>query len=125
MSATNDNLLPCATCPWRVGKDATTIPRYSHVKACGLLGTVGREDAFRSIMACHHSTGNESEAEQACKGYLAQAGDSNLNVRIMAMDGLIPWPRQVAEACWEAGVDLEPDYETVLDKLAASIEDAR
>jgi Family of unknown function (DUF6283) len=115
------DLLPCATCPWRTGKDATTIPRYSHAKACGLVGTVGRDDDFRQIMACHHSTGAESEAEQACKGYLAQAGESNLNVRMLAMSGLLPWPRQVAEACFKAGVELEPDYETVLDKLAASL----
>lgn len=50
------DLLPCATCPWRVDKDSSTIPRYSHEKACALTGTVGHGDDFRKIMACHHST---------------------------------------------------------------------
>src|SRR5580692_1791651 len=116
-----NNLLPCATCPWRVDKDATKIPRYSHHKACNLLNTVGREDDFRQIMACHHSTGTESEAEQVCRGYLAQAGDSNLNVRILAMTEKMLWPGQIADACVEAEIELEPDYETVLEKLAESI----
>lgn len=116
----DQNLQPCATCPWRVDKDATTIPRYNHEKAVGLLNTVGRGDAFRQIMACHHSTGTESEAEQACKGYLAQVGYTNLNVRLLVATGRIPL-RQIMDAC--EGLYLECNYETVLDKLACSIEE--
>lgn len=112
------SLQPCATCPWRVDKDATTIPRYSHEKACGLLNTVGDGDDFRRIMACHHSTGAESEAERACKGYLAKVGYTNLNVRILAMEGKINLC-EVEDAC--DGLALETDYQTVLNKLTRSI----
>jgi hypothetical protein len=115
-------LLPCATCPWIVDKDATTIPRYNHAKACGLLNTVGCDDAFRPIMACHHST----EAEPfACNGYLAQVGWSNLNVRRLAAKGQIANPDRVAEACAEQGICLETSYELVLEKLAASLQGDR
>lgn len=112
---------PCATCPWRVDKDATVIPRYSHEKACGLLNTVGRGDAFRPIMACHHSTGVESPAEQACLGYIAQVGWTNLNVRILLAQGKMPSPEAVLEECERQSIHLESDYETVLDKLSASV----
>lgn len=113
------SLLPCATCPWRVDKDATTIPRYSHEKACGLLNTVGQGDDFRKIMACHHST----EAEPiACKGYLARVGWSNLNVRILLVKGEIASPDKVLEACEREGVELHESYEDVLEKLSASLE---
>lgn len=114
-------LLPCATCPWRVNKDATTIPRYVHEKACGLMDTVGREDGFRKIMACHHSQGNEPERDMICKGYLAQAGWSNLNVRLLLAQGLIQSPDAVRDACEAERVELEPDYPTVLKKLANSV----
>ena len=116
------DLLPCATCPWRVDKNATTIPRYVHEKACGLLNTVGDADDFRQIMACHHSTGTEEPAEQICKGYLTQAGWTNINVRILMATADMPSPDSVADACQEAGIELEPDWETVLDKLTASLE---
>ena len=49
-------LLPCATCPWRMDKDAATIPGYVQEKAEGLLNTVGEGDDLRLIMACHGST---------------------------------------------------------------------
>lgn len=116
----NRKLLPCPTCPWRKNRDATTIPRYNHEMACGLMNTVGEEDAFRPVMACHGSPDNNMEA---CLGYVAQVGWSNLNVRLMAMKGEIASPDEMADACEEAGIELEPDYQTVLKKLAESIED--
>lgn len=111
-------LLPCATCPWRVDRDATTIPRYSHEKACGLLTTVGRGDAFRPIMACH---GSPEDASWACNGYLAREGWSNLNVRMMLAQSKIANPSEVADACEASGIELETDYDTVLAKLSYSI----
>lgn len=111
---------PCATCPWRVDKDATTIPRYSHEKACGLMNTVGQDDDFRKIMACHHSTGNEPPQEQVCKGYLAQEGERNINVRLMVSLGQMASPYAALEACKREGIELEIDYPTVLAKLAVT-----
>ena len=114
------SLQPCSTCPWRKNRDATTIPRYDHELACELLNTVGEEDAFRPIMACHGSPDNNM---RACLGYLAMAGWSNLNVRLLLLRGEIADSSEVAEACEAAGIELESDYQTVLVKLAKSIED--
>jgi Family of unknown function (DUF6283) len=108
-------LLPCKTCPWRVDQDASVIPGYCQSKAEGLLGTVGRGDDFRPIMACHNSSDKKMIA---CKGYLAQEGWSNINVRLLLAKGMIENPAAVADACYEDGVELEPDYATVLEKLS-------
>jgi hypothetical protein len=113
------DLLPCATCPWRVDKDASTIPRYDHEKACNLMNTVGAEDWFRPIMACHHSTEGD---DIACNGYLATVGWTNINVRLLAATGKIPSPDRVADACDAAKIKLHESYEEVLNKLAASLE---
>ena len=110
------NLLPCPSCPWRVDQDASVIPNYVQEKAEALLNTVGPDDAFRPIMACHHSV---DEKMLACKGYLAQVGWSNINVRLMALRGEIPNPTEVYEACLENGIELHDDYETVLEKLSS------
>ena len=120
MAKFDANLLPCSTCPWRIGKDATTIPNYSHEKACGLMATVGRGDAFRTIMACHGSPVGE---ERACNGYLAREGWSNINVRLLLAKGKILNPADILDACDEFGVELETDYPTVLEKLTESIGD--
>jgi hypothetical protein len=117
MSKADRSLLPCATCPWRAGKDASTIPRYEHEKACGLMNSVGEGDAFRPIMACHHSTDGQI---RTCRGYLARAGWSNINVRVLLSRGQIKDPSDVFAACEKHGVQLEPDYPTVLAKLEAS-----
>jgi hypothetical protein len=110
-------LLPCPSCPWRVDQDASVIPGYDQQKAEGLLGTVGRGDDFRPIMACHHSTDTKMVP---CKGYLAQEGWSNLNVRLLVIRGECPSPAAVADACYEDGLELEPDYPTVLAKLSGA-----
>lgn len=111
----NIGLLPCKSCPWRVENDASVIPGYCQTKAEGLLGTVGHGDAFRQIMACHNSTDKKMIP---CKGYLAQEGESNINVRLLAIKGIIPNPAACANACDDEGLELEPDYETVLEKLS-------
>lgn len=112
-----NGLLPCATCPWRIDRDATTIPRYVHEKACGLMQAVGRGDDFRPIMACHGSTDDNMHA---CNGYLAREGWSNINVRLLLIRGQIASPAAVADACEVRGIELEIDYPTVLEKLAES-----
>jgi len=109
-------LLPCASCPWRASnRDAASIPGYDQAKAERLLNTVGPDDAMRPIMACHGST---EECPVACKGYLAREGWRNLTVRLLLARGRIESPTAVLAACEEHGVDLEPDYPTVLAKLA-------
>ena len=112
-------LLPCKTCPWRVDADVTAIPNFNSQKAVGLLRTasMGSGDAFRPIMACHHSKEN---ADFACNGYLAREGWNNLNVRILLAKGRMLNPSAVLHACETQGVQLEPDYPTVLEKLAAA-----
>jgi hypothetical protein len=115
----DSDLLPCATCPWRKDKDASTIPRFNLGAACNLLDTTtGPEDGFRKIMACHHST---VEDEFACRGYLAVEGSKT-------------WPfgsccrrkKSFIRSLWRlrakrAGIKLHRDYETVLAKLAKSV----
>lgn len=115
-------LLPCASCPWRIDQDASAIPLYDHDKACGLLGSVGEGHDFRPIMACHGST---EEEPHACNGYLARAGWSNLNVRILVWNGTIASPDAVLNACNAAGIELHPDYPSVLRKLSGSRKPAR
>lgn len=80
------------------------------------MDTVGPGDAFRQVMACHSSTDKKMIP---CKGYLAREGYSNLNVRLLAAKGEIPNPGAVADACERDNIKLEPDYETVLEKLSA------
>lgn len=112
-----DQLLPCPTCPWRVGKDARSIPRYDQEQAENLLNTVGEENDFRPIMACHCSP---EDSPWACKGYLAREGWNNLNVRRGVIAGIIDIPEEVLKACEQEGIELETDYQTVLKKLTKS-----
>jgi hypothetical protein len=111
-------MLPCATCPWRVDKYASTIPRYNHEKACGLTSTVGDGDAMRPIMACHHST---DENQYACNGELAREGWKNINVRLLIIKRKINSPADVLSAREAAGIELHKDYQSVLEKLEQSL----
>jgi hypothetical protein len=77
---------------------------------------VGRGNAFRKIMACHNST---DKRVIPCKGYLAQDGWNNLNVRLLAIKGQMPDPGAVAEACDAEGIELEPDNETVFGEVVS------
>jgi len=90
------------------------IPNYVHNKARNLLNTVGHGDDFRPIMACH---GSPDDNMRGCNGYLAREGWSNINVRVLLIRRQIASPNMVLEACEEAGIELEPDYPTVLRKL--------
>lgn len=99
------SLLPCKTCPWRVDTDVWAIPGYAPDKAARLVRTasLGEGDAFQPIMACHNSTDSKM---YACKGYLAQEGWNNLNVRLLLARGNIDNPAAVLEACEHAGLSL-------------------
>lgn len=93
---------PCPTCPWR--KESTVggddIPNFSLDLMRRLRNTVGPGDAFRPIMACHYS---KIGKEVSCRGYIAQEGYSNINVRILASKGEIPI-KEIEAAC--EGLDL-------------------
>ncbi len=91
------------------------IPGFNLCKMQGLRSTVGRGDAFRTIMACHYS--GEPGTETPCVGYVAQAGWSNLSIRMMAIKerGDIDW-REVWDECekldlWETFEDMLAAYE--------------
>lgn len=78
---------PCGSCPWLKSNPpgGERIPNFD----LGLMRrlkrtTIGREDGFRQIMACHHSTCGD---ERPCIGYVAVEGWRNINVRLMAMQG--------------------------------------
>lgn len=111
-------LVPCKTCPWRVERDATTIPRYDSGLAHKLLETVGEEDGFYKVMACHGST---DKTTVPCKGYLAQVGWKNIMVRLMVSQGVLPDPYDVRNACVAKGIKLESNYQIVLEKMEASV----
>lgn len=112
---TQKKLLPCPSCPWRADQTVSSIPRYNQKKAEGLLNTVGARDGFRPIMACHNSTDKKM---LACKGYLAREGWRNINVRLLLCKKQIENPDDVLAACEATETQLEPDYETVLEKLS-------
>ncbi len=79
-----------------------------------LRDTVGDEDGFRRIMACHYST---CGAEIPCIGYVAQEGIRNLVIRIMAAKGELDLP-----AIWAAceGLDLWPSFGEMLAAYEAA-----
>ena len=101
------NAIPCKTCPWRTNQTAAEIPGYSHSKACNLMNTVGDTDAMRPIMASHRSLVGR---ERVCNGYLAMEGERNVNVRILAAQGRMPYPAQAREACRAAKIRLHRTY---------------
>lgn len=82
-----------------------------------MMDTVGAGDGLRKIMACHGST---EDQPSACKGYLAREGWSNINVRILLAQNQIESPTAILIACEAAGVELHPDYPSVLRKLSAT-----
>lgn len=77
---------PCPSCPWRREADPTgdDIPGFDLPRARRLVSTVGDDDWFRPIMACHGSTEGK---DTPCVGYLYVEGYRNLAVRMQAIDG--------------------------------------
>ncbi len=103
--------IPCSTCPWRKSSavGGTDIPGFNIDLMRRLQNTVGREDDFRPIMACH---GSPKGAERPCVGYLARHGYSNLAVRVGIMEGRIDM-NAVMDECED--LDLWEDFETMLE----------
>ena len=105
-------LTPCPSCPWWVDSEGgAAIPGFSIELARGLACTVGDDDGFRTIMACH---GSPEGRETSCRGYLAVEGHRNLTVRLEAAFGRIPLA-EILDACRD--LDLHPSFETMLDAL--------
>lgn len=102
---------PCPTCPWRRGSSADDIPNFDLAKARNLSCTVGDGDAFRTIMACHHSP---EGGETSCRGYIAKEGWSNLSVRMAAIEGRIDID-SIVEASLD--IDMFESFEEMLDDL--------
>lgn len=113
-----NGILPCATCPWRIEKDASTIPRYVHEKACNLTSTVGPGDGFYAVMACHHS---HEDNNQVCNGYLAREGWRNINVRLMLSRGEIASPDLILSECQRQGIRLHRTFNAMLAKLKRNV----
>lgn len=108
---------PCGSCPWRKDNPAggERIPRFDLDLMRGLRRTCGKEDGFRTVMACHHSPVGE---ERACIGYVAVEGWRNINVRILAIQGQLDMPAIEAAAAdldlWESFEDMLAAYEQAL-----------
>lgn len=111
---------PCPTCPWR--KSSTVggedIPGFSIEMMRNLATTVpprgSKDDGFYQVMACHHSS---EDHRYTCAGYLAQEGERNINVRLMASQGQIDMVK-VRKNC--EGLDLYPDFFSMLDDYEAA-----
>ncbi len=108
--------VPCSTCPWR--RSSTVggfdIPGFDIDLMRRLRSTVGPDDGFRTIMACH---GSVCGADTPCVGYLAQEGWSNLAVRVAVIEGRIDLAA-IDEAC--AGLDLWPSFDEMLAAYEAA-----
>ena len=119
MPADSCALRPCGGCPWRVdSKGGEAISNFSIEKARGLANTVGPDDGFRTIMACHLS---DEGADSPCIGYLVQVGWTNLSVRMMAISGRLPL-NEIMDAT--EGIELHPDFDAMLGALEERWADA-
>jgi hypothetical protein len=107
---------PCVTCPWR--KTSTVggadIPRFDIDLMRGLSNTVGPDDAFRPMMACHYSACGD---ETPCVGYVAIEGWRNLAVRVRAMRGDLDIGA-IIDACED--LDLWPSFGEMLRAYEAA-----
>lgn len=101
---------PCQSCPWRKSNPpgGANIPGFSLDKMRRLRATVGEGDAFRTVMACHYSACGD---ERPCIGYVAVEGMSNINVRLMAIQGDIDLDAIYAAA---KDLDLWPSFDAML-----------
>lgn len=106
--------VPCPSCPWRRDQDQTTIPNFDIDLARGLAKTVGDGDAFRKVMACHHS---QPGREFGCVGYLYRYGWSNLNVRLLMATGSSIDMHAIEADCAPLDGQLHATYDEMMAKL--------
>lgn len=108
--------LPCPSCPWRVDQDASAIPHFSLSLAEALsktCGAPGQEAPLgSSLFACHQS---REGREVVCVGWLAMAGEHNLQARLLQAQGRLPVLRP--DDTWP---ELHASYDEVIGKLRAT-----
>ncbi|WP_208454142.1 DUF6283 family protein [Burkholderia gladioli] len=114
---------PCASCPWRVDKDARDIPNFDMQLAEKLSETCpdarNMGPAFGAAMfACHQS---KDGAEIPCAGWLATVGERHPMVRLAVMRGRLPAESLVPGSDWP---ELHDNYPAVLDKLRVTAPEA-
>lgn len=109
--------IPCPSCPWRKSAPAggSAIPNFNLDLMRGLSNTVGPDDAFRPVIACHYSEPGE---EFSCVGYVAVEGWSNLNVRLMMMRKTIDM-NAISEAC--EGIEMWASFREMLEAYEVAV----
>jgi hypothetical protein len=108
--------VPCPTCPWRVDKDASTIPNFDLELAERLVYTSPDDRGMgpeygAPIFACHQS---KPEQEVVCSGWLAVVGDAHPNVRLGVIMGKIPVEALKPQPGWPR---LHTNFRQVMEKL--------
>lgn len=109
---------PCRTCPWRVTQDASEIPNFSLELAENLKNTSGSPGNDKPIgspmFACHQSKDGD---EIVCQGWLKVVGAYHLGVRVGCLGGARFDPEDVFVSPDDSWPELEPDFESVIQKL--------
>lgn len=112
---------PCPTCPWRVDRDASTIPGFSLEKAERLDRTCPNDHGRGSgpnfgdpVFACHQSRPGE---EVVCAGWLAVFGGLHPNMRLAVCQGRID---PAALSPGEGWPELHQTFEEFIEKMRAT-----
>jgi hypothetical protein len=69
-------------------------------------------------MSCHVSS---PENSRICNGYLAREGWSNINVRLLPLEGQIASPFAALDACEAAGIERQENCSEVLRKQEGTL----
>jgi hypothetical protein len=103
---------PCKTCPWRVDQDASEIPNF-RLELAERLERTTHTEIGAPIFACHQSRDGD---EIVCAGWLARYGWDSISIRLMLLEKrLRPEELEPPE-----DIELEPDFESVIQKLRAT-----
>lgn len=110
---------PCASCPWRLDKDARDIPNFDLRLAEDLAATCPDArgmgpDYTAKLFACHQS---KVGREIPCAGWLAKVGMRHPRVRMRLMRGEISPEALTPGEDWP---ELHNSYSEVLAKLRAT-----
>lgn len=116
--------VPCATCPWRVGADASLIPGLDVDRARALDATCPADDSQPygpPLMACH---GSPEGADQVCIGWaVSDASRDSIPLRLAMRDGVVAGWRVLRDACDRAGVIVYDSFAAMLAQIEATADD--